>query len=97
MSSQTELQLYIERAQNTLQQSKDNLDLGHYDVATSRAYYAMFYAARAMLLTKDISPRKHAGCIRPLLNTLLRPAWLKANTAACWVMLLEYGLTAIMK
>jgi len=47
MTQQAEAALYLERARNALQQAQDNLDLGHYDVATSRAYYAMFYAASA--------------------------------------------------
>ena len=40
MAQQTEIQLYLERAHSALQQAQDNLNLGHYDVAVSRAYYA---------------------------------------------------------
>jgi len=61
MPQQTEAKLYLDRANLALQQASDNLDLGYYDVATSRAYYAMFYAASALLVSKGISRSKHAG------------------------------------
>jgi uncharacterized protein (UPF0332 family) len=61
MTSPTEIKLYLDRAHIALQQSSDNLGLGHYDVATSRAYYAMFYAATALLLSQGISRSKHSG------------------------------------
>jgi uncharacterized protein (UPF0332 family) len=61
MTPQTETELYLERARKALQQARDNLNLGHYDVATSRAYYAMFYAASALLVSKGISRSKHSG------------------------------------
>jgi uncharacterized protein (UPF0332 family) len=61
MTPQTETELYLERARKALQQARDNLNLGHCDVATSRAYYAMFYAASALLVSKGISRSKHSG------------------------------------
>jgi len=61
MAHRSETVLYLERASNALQQAKDNLNLGHYDVVTSRAYYAMFYAASALLASKGISRSKHSG------------------------------------
>ena len=36
---------------------------GDYDFAASRAYYAMFYLAEALLLSKGLSFGKHAGVI----------------------------------
>ena len=36
---------------------------GDSDFAVSRAYYAMFYAARALLLTRDIRCSKHSSVI----------------------------------
>ena len=79
MTSQTEIQLYIERAQSALQQSKDNLNLGHYDVATSRAYYAMFYAATAMLLSKGIARRKHSGVQSAFGQYFVKPGLIEAE------------------
>jgi uncharacterized protein (UPF0332 family) len=61
MTQHMEIELYLERAGSALRQAKDNLNLGYYDVTTSRAYYAMFYAASALLASKDISRSKHSG------------------------------------
>lgn len=61
MARQTEIELYLERAGSALQQARDNLNLHYYDVATSRAYYGMFYAASALLASKGISRSKHSG------------------------------------
>jgi uncharacterized protein (UPF0332 family) len=35
----------------------------YYDIAASRAYYAAFYAASALLLKEDIDTTKHSGVI----------------------------------
>ncbi len=34
-----------------------------YDSAVSRIYYAMFFAAEALLLTKNLVPKSHSGLI----------------------------------
>jgi uncharacterized protein (UPF0332 family) len=36
---------------------------GYFGFATSRAYYAMFYAVQAILLSKGLASSKHAGVI----------------------------------
>jgi uncharacterized protein (UPF0332 family) len=44
-----------------LQAAQSNLDQGFYGVAVTRSYYAMFYAASALLASKGISRSKHSG------------------------------------
>jgi uncharacterized protein (UPF0332 family) len=61
MTQPAEVRLYLDRANDALKQAEDNLKLGHFDVATSRAYYAMFYAASAILVSQGISRSKHSG------------------------------------
>ncbi len=61
MTSPTQIELYMDQAWAALQQSRDNLGLGHYNVTISRAYYAMFYAATALLASQGISRSKHSG------------------------------------
>ena len=61
MIQPAEVKLYLDRAKDGLKQAEDNLKLGYYDVATSRAYYAMFYATSALLVTQGISRSKHSG------------------------------------
>ncbi len=59
----SEITANLERADDSLQVARDLLEKSHYDVAASRAYYAAFYAASALLLGKDIDPNKHSGVI----------------------------------
>ena len=58
-----ELSANLERAQTNLQVAQDLLDKGYYDVSASRAYYAAFYAASALLLNNGIDTSKHSGVI----------------------------------
>ncbi len=51
-------------ARRHLQIAEELLGSGHADdVAASRAYYAMFYAAEALLLSVDLTFSKHQGVI----------------------------------
>ena len=58
-----EINANLERADDSMQVTKDLLEKGHYDIAASRAYYAAFYASSALLLGKNIDPSKHSGVI----------------------------------
>ncbi len=58
-----EITANLERADDSMQVARDLLEKYHYDVAASRAYYAAFYAASALLLGKNIDPSKHSGVI----------------------------------
>ena len=53
----------IERAKKYLESSKMLLVNGDYESSVSRAYYAMFYSAEAVLLTKSLSFSSHRGVI----------------------------------
>ena len=53
----------IERAKKYLESSKMLLVNGDYESSVSRAYYAMFYSAEAVLLTKNLSFSSHRGVI----------------------------------
>lgn len=53
----------LERADTNLQAAGELLDKGYYDVYASRAYYAAFYAASALLLNEGIDTSKHSGVI----------------------------------
>ncbi len=50
-------------AAETLSAAEYLLKGGYYNDAVSRAYYAMFYAARALLSTRDLHPQGHKGLI----------------------------------
>lgn len=61
--NQKELQSLMERARRSLRSARNILDDGDHDFAMSRAYYAMFYAATAALLSQGIKRFKHSGVI----------------------------------
>jgi uncharacterized protein (UPF0332 family) len=56
-------QTWLALAEDKLQVARDLLELSHFDDAVSRAYYAMFYAAKAALLTTGSTPRSHSGVL----------------------------------
>ncbi len=53
----------IQKAQRYLKSAELLLKDGDFDSSLSRAYYAMFYAAEAALLTKGLSSSSHKGVI----------------------------------
>lgn len=59
--SVSESQRYLDRAYQDLQAARSNLQQGFYRVSITRAYYAMFYAASALLASEGISRSKHSG------------------------------------
>ena len=58
-----EKQILMERAYEKLEVAKSLFANAFYPDAVSRAYYAMFYAARALLSKKNIYPKTHRGVI----------------------------------
>lgn len=54
---------YIEKAQERLEAAEYLHKGGFYNDAVSRAYYSMFYSARALLSLKEIYPKAHKGVI----------------------------------
>jgi len=53
----------LEQAREALDDAQFNLDAGRLSVASNRVYYAMFYAAVALLATRDLSSSRHSGVI----------------------------------
>ena len=51
----------LHKAQRALEAARTLLQEGHLDFAVGRAYYAMFYATEALLLSKDLHFRKHSA------------------------------------
>ncbi|MBE9594486.1 MAG: HEPN domain-containing protein [Proteobacteria bacterium] len=54
---------YIENAEEKLEAAEYLLRGGFYNDAVSRAYYSMFYSAKALLSLKEIYPKAHKGVI----------------------------------
>ena len=53
----------LERAKESLDDAKILYDRGSFSSALNRAYYAMFYAASALLALKRLGTSKHSGVI----------------------------------
>jgi len=58
-----EIKSLIEKARKYLRSAEILLKEGDYESSVSRTYYAMFYCAQAMLLTKNLSFSSHKGVI----------------------------------
>ena len=64
--AQADTPLHLSRARQDLAAAESNLRHGFYAVSVTRAYYAMFYAASALLATKGISRSKHSAVLAAL-------------------------------
>jgi uncharacterized protein (UPF0332 family) len=53
----------LERAERRLDAAQYLFNQGFFADAVSRAYYSMYFAAKALLLTKDISVKTHKGLV----------------------------------
>ena len=58
-----EIQANLKRAEESLIAAKELFNKDHFDFAASRAYYASFYAATALLLKNKYKFGKHSGVI----------------------------------
>jgi uncharacterized protein (UPF0332 family) len=67
-----EITANLERAEQSVQAAKELAGKGYYDFAGSRAYYAAFYAATALLLTEGIGFSKHSGVIGSIHKRFVR-------------------------
>jgi uncharacterized protein (UPF0332 family) len=58
-----EQQALLHKAQRSLEASQNLIEQGFYEFAVSRAYYAMFYIAEALLDQEGLSFSTHAAVI----------------------------------
>lgn len=69
-----QLRTMISKARRSLAAAKRQIEDGDYDFASSRAYYAAFYAIEAVLLTKNLALSKHSAVISAFNRHFLKPA-----------------------
>jgi len=58
-----EIAANLERAEQSIRAARELAAGGYYDFVASRAYYAAFYAATALLLGEQLEISKHSGVI----------------------------------
>lgn len=70
---------YMQAAQDALEGAQYNLDGGYFGIAASRAYYAFFYAASALLLSRDLTRSKHSGVLSAFRQYFVKPGLIEAE------------------
>ncbi|MBU0491209.1 MAG: HEPN domain-containing protein [Chloroflexi bacterium] len=79
LDHQHEIELYMEHARQALYAAEVNLREGLLTTAVNRAYYAIFYAASALLLTQDIRRSKHASIVAAFRQYFVKPGLIEAR------------------
>ena len=62
-SVDAEIHAYMQRAEHALKVAESNFKDDYWVDAVSKSYYAMFYAATALVWAKDLYSSKHSGII----------------------------------
>ena len=72
MTHQDYIARLIEKAGESIEVARSVSADGHHEFAASRAYYAMFYAAEAALLSRNLSFSKHSAVIANFNRTFVK-------------------------
>ena len=78
-ASRYEVALYIKNARQMLEVAAHNLADGFYGSAINRAYYAIFYAANALLTIQGLSRSKHSGVIATFRQHFVKPGFIEVE------------------
>lgn len=80
-SSRKFVEASLLRAEKALKSAKLLVEHGHLEDATSRASYAMFHAAKAILFTKAVKAKTHRGIISQFGKHLVKKGILSVEYA----------------
>ena len=58
-----EINSFFQKSEEALEVAKLTLENNYYSASINRSYYAVFYAAKALLLKKGKNPKTHSGTI----------------------------------
>lgn len=93
----------IEKAAESLDAAGDLQARAHYGFAASRAYYAMFYAAEAALLHKELQFKKHSAVLAQFNKLFVKAGvfphemFVSLRTASDLRMVGDYSTTGVSK
>jgi uncharacterized protein (UPF0332 family) len=87
----------MERARRSLTSAGNLLHDGDHDFAMSRAYFAMFYAATAALLSINVKRSKHPESLLPLASSWSKEGNLTQSTNELYRTLLRIGARATIR
>ena len=74
-----EVSLYMEHAGQMLEVAAHNIADGFFGSAINRAYYAIFYAASALLATQGLARSKHSGVIAAFREHFVKPGLIEVE------------------
>ena len=63
----------LEQAAHAMRQARVLSEVGEWAGVVNRGYYGMFYAALALLITKDLGTSKHSGVLSLIDREFVRP------------------------
>jgi uncharacterized protein (UPF0332 family) len=84
-----EVALYIENANESLSVARLNFDNDFYAAAINRAYYAIFYAANALLATKKLARSKHSGVLSAFRQHFIKTGLLASELSEIYGQVME--------
>jgi uncharacterized protein (UPF0332 family) len=77
-------ELYMRRARRALETARINLDAGDCAASINRAYYAIFYAANALLQIKGLARSKHSAVIAAFREHFVKAGLIEAEYSAIY-------------
>lgn len=69
----------MEHAQEMLEVAAHNIADGFFSSAINRAYYAIFYAANALLATQALARGKHSGVVAAFREHFVKPGLIEVE------------------
>lgn len=84
-----EVVLYIESADEAIKVAQLNLENGFYAAAINRAYYAIFYAANAVLATQNLARSKHSGVLAAFRQQFIKTGVLPTELSVIYGQVME--------
>jgi uncharacterized protein (UPF0332 family) len=74
-----EIALYMQHAWEMLEVAVHNMAGGFHGSAVNRAYYAVFYAANALLVTQGLARSKHSGVVSAFRQHFVKPGFVEVE------------------
>ena len=84
-----EVSLYMQHADDALKVARLDLDNDFYSAAINRAYYAIFYAANALLATRKLARSKHSGVLAAFRQHFIKPGLLPVELSEIYGQVME--------
>ena len=81
--------LKLQKAHSLLNEAEVLMENKFYATVINRLYYACFHASKALLLTKDLTPKTHSGVISMLHQHFVQPGLFDVQQASFYSRLMQ--------